>query len=181
MASPRPEPLFRRWEGSRVYLHPAQSDKSTDRRVCLLWINPQLLNRALHHIGSNFLLTRQRSESGKHDVLGINLEEVTQSGPVLATAKAIGAERNQLSRHPLAQALRQNLHIIGRRNERSLRILQRLRHVRNLRCVTRMQHVPALAVIRVAIQLLITCDAPYIRSNAVLLFKNLLRDRKSVV
>src|SRR5215469_7923406 len=109
------------------------SNQLADRRIRFLRVDAQFLHGALHHIGSNFLLPGKRCKGGQYDVFGVDLEEVAQGGTILAAAKAIGAERNQLARYPLAQAFRQNLHVIGCRDEGSRRVFQRLRDVGHLR------------------------------------------------
>src|ERR1700722_609395 len=79
-------------------------------RVGLLRIDSQFLDRALHHVRADFLLTRQRPKSRQHDVLGVDLEEIPQRNTVLAASKAVSAESNKLSRHPFRQTLRQDLY-----------------------------------------------------------------------
>src|SRR5260370_111793 len=110
------------------------------------------------------------SQSCEHNVLGIYLKEVAKRYATLAASETIGSKRDQLSRHPLCQALRQHLHIVRHGDKGPRSILQSLRDVRNLRRLHRMKHVPAFAIIGVTIKLFVTGHTPYVGSDPILFF-----------
>src|SRR5438270_3560040 len=159
---------------ARIFAAPRLRGLS-DCRICLVGIDSQFLDRSFYHVGTDFLFARQRAKSCKHDVLGIYFKEVAQSGAAFAAAEAVGAERDELSGHPLTQAFRQHFHVIGGCDKWSRSIFQHLRDIRDLGRFGRMEHVPALAIIGVAIKLLVAGDAPDVGADVVFLFQNLLR------
>src|SRR6185437_11372704 len=95
--------------------------------IRLLRIDPQFLYGAFHDVGSDLLLPCKGSEGRKHDVLGIDLKKIAKCCTVFTTPEPICTQRHKLSRHPLAQTLRQYLHVVGGCDEGSLGIFQRLR------------------------------------------------------
>src|SRR5206468_6653402 len=78
---------------------------------------------------------------------------------------------------PLRDRLRQHLHVIGGGDKRTVRAGsgEGLGHEWHLGLLAGMEHVPALTVVRIAIQVLVAGDAPDVRRDAVLLFQHLLR------
>src|SRR6266403_3297484 len=83
-----------------------------DRRVQFLWIDAEIADRFLEHVRSHLLLAGERCQSGQHDMFCVDFEEVTQRSTVLTATEAIRAERQQFSRDPLRDALRQYFHVI---------------------------------------------------------------------
>src|SRR5581483_5091524 len=72
----------------------------TVSRIRLLGIDSLFLNRSLRNFRCNLLLSRQGIQGREHDVLGIDLKEISQRCPIFTAPKAIGSQRNQLPRHP---------------------------------------------------------------------------------
>src|SRR4030088_2934754 len=100
-----------------------------------------------------------------------------QGRRILAAPETVRAKRHQLARNPLSKTLRQNLHVIRCRNKRARagRALQCLRNVWHLRLLRRVQHIPACAIVRLAIELLVTSHTPNVHRDAIVLFENFLR------
>src|SRR3954467_10092754 len=81
------------------------SSSSADRRVQFFGIDAEIVNRLLEHVRLNLFFTGECRQSSQHNVLGIDFKEVSQCGAILAATKPVRAEREQLSRHPLGDAL----------------------------------------------------------------------------
>src|ERR1700691_4364761 len=148
---------------------------SADRRIDFFWIDAQVSNCLLHYFRRYLFFSRQRIQGRQHNVFGIDLEEVTQGGAILAAPEAVRAERHQAAWHPPRNRLRQDFHVIRSRDEDARRTLEAAGDVRHARSLSGMKHVPALAIVGLAIQPLVAGHAPHIGGDAVFLFQNLLR------
>src|SRR5258707_1105214 len=147
-----------------------------DSRVALLRINSKIANCLLQQFRADAfaavlllgrLLPRQSMQGGKHNMLCVHFEEISQRRPILAAPETVRAERHQLARNPLSETFRQDLHVIRCRDERAARTLQRLSDVRYFCFLCRVQHNSARAIVRLAIELLVTSHAPHIHRDAV--------------
>ena len=121
------------------------------------------------------LFSRQRMQRGEHDVLCVHFEKISQRGTILAAPETVRAERHQLARNPLRNTVRQNLHVIRCRNERTGRALQCLSDVWHLSGLRGVQHIPAHAIGCLTIECFVTGHAPNVRRYAIVLFQNRLR------
>src|SRR4051794_24621790 len=93
---------------------------------------------------------------------------------VVAASEAIGTEAHQSLAQPRRKLVRNNLHVVTGRDDRSLRALQRLDDVRLLLFFRRVQQIPAIGRQSLAAKLGIAGYAPDIGLHAVLLGKNCL-------
>ena len=69
--------------------------------------------------------------------LRVDFEVPPQLCARVAAAVAVGAEHDEAARHPLADLIRHDLHVVGRRDERPGAIAEALAHVRLLRRLIR--------------------------------------------
>src|SRR5262249_34099584 len=76
-----------------------------DGRVRLFGIDAQIVHGLLHGFDLDLVFASERAQSCEHDVLGIDFEEVTKRGTILAPAQAVGTKRNEPPRTPASDAL----------------------------------------------------------------------------
>src|SRR5689334_16962280 len=82
-----------------------------DCRIRLLRIDSQVFDCLLNGFGFDFLFAGQRRESCKHNVLGIDFEEIAQRGATFAASEAVGAKRHERTRRPLRNRLWKHFHV----------------------------------------------------------------------
>src|SRR5882724_8471881 len=81
-----------------------------DRLVQFFGIDAEIADRFLEHVRSHLLLAGESCQSGQHDMFCVDFKKVAERGAILTAAETICTERQQLTRHPLRNALRQDFH-----------------------------------------------------------------------
>src|SRR6185312_6700819 len=89
----------------------------------------------LHRLGERRLVDLafigQPLQGGNGDVVAIDFEVLTQGGPRVGTAVAVGPQRDEAAVDPLAHLVRHDAHLVGRSNHRTLVVFQQRLHVRD--------------------------------------------------
>src|SRR5215831_9748499 len=85
---------------------------------------------------------------------------------IVAAPEAVGAERLQPPAKPWRDLPRHHLHIIGGGDDRSFGVPENLHDKRCFGGLVRMQAIPPLDPQRLAAQLVVAGDAPYIRRDS---------------
>src|ERR1039458_3662261 len=119
-------------------------------------------------------------ERSQNDKARVNFEEIPEIPAAFAAAEAIRAQRGQRARHPLTDHIRQGLQIVGSGNENAGRIRKTLADVGYARFFAGVQTIQPLRLDAVAVERLVTRDAPDIGRDAVLLLENFLRAQSFV-
>src|SRR5262249_29216928 len=76
-----------------------------DGRVRLFGIDAEIFYGSLHGLDFDLVFAGQRAQSCEHNVLGVDFQEVTKRGTILAPAQAVGTKRNEPPRTPASDAL----------------------------------------------------------------------------
>src|ERR1700741_5582302 len=147
----------------------------TDSRIRLFGVDAEILHGLLHSFDFHLVFTGERAEGSKHDVLGIHFEEIAKCSTVLAASETVRSKRNEAAGNPAGDAFRQHFHVIGCCDKWAGSVLQSLRDEGNPGRLPGMEQIPAFAIVRLTIQLLVAGDAPYVGAHSVFLLQNLLR------
>src|SRR5690606_18588303 len=115
---------------------------SDRNRVRLLGIDAELLDGLPNGLHVEAALLGERVQRGDDDPTPVHLEEIPQCGAAVAAAEAVGAEHGVGARHPLADLVRDGLHVVGRRDERTLNAVEARRDVALPRLLAGVQLVP---------------------------------------
>src|SRR5271154_6364831 len=148
----RPEPA--------IVADAADNAYSRGERIELSAVDLKLLDRLLNHGSLNLTFAGQFMEGRQGDEARVYFEKVAEGGTGLTPAKSIGAERGYAPWHPSADQVRQRLQVVGCGNENARRIGHALGYVRHARFLSGMQKIPALRLDSVAVQRLVTRNAP---------------------
>src|SRR6185312_12928301 len=101
-------------------------------------IDAERLHRRGDGGGLELTLVGKGLQGSDGDVVAVDLEVAAQCGARIGAAEAVGAEADITARHPLTNLIGHGAHVIGRGDERTLRILQALLHVGSARRLARM-------------------------------------------
>src|SRR5438132_4561700 len=137
-------------------------------------INLHLLDGFLHDRWFDNLLPGEFIQSGQSDEARVHLKKISQGGPSVAAPKTVGSQRDQGTRHPARDRIRQSPHIIGCGNQRARSASETVGYVRSVGLFGRVEHIPAVAGVAVLIKLLVAGNAPDIRRDAVVLRQHFL-------
>src|SRR6185312_15603121 len=135
-------------------------------------IDAERLHRRGDGGGLELTLVGERFQGGDGDVVTVDLEVPAQRRAGIGAAEPIGAEADITAGHPLANLVGHRAQVVGRGDERALRILQALLHVRRACLVTGVQQIPTLALERLAAQLTEARDGEDVGAHAVLRFED---------
>src|SRR5690606_22250530 len=154
----------------------ANTPASLERhRIAFIGVDAELPNRAFDHLVLHGPFVRERLERGDDDRMLVDLEKLPQRLPPVASAVSVGAERDVAAGHPLPNLVGHGLHVVRRRDERTLSAVEALCDVARARLLERMQLVPALDGERLAAQLAEARHAPHVRVDLEVLVENLRR------
>src|SRR6185436_12427051 len=128
--------------------------------IGLVGIDAEIGHRFGHRAAVDAALVRQCLQRGDDDGLGVDLEVMTKRRAAVAASEAVGPERDVATGYPLPNLIGDELHVVGRGDERTLRARETLGDVAYARLVVRVTRVPALHVERLAAQLAEARDAP---------------------
>src|SRR5690606_31545100 len=170
MTSPSPLPM----SGTRISSLMVRS--SAIQRVGLVGVDAEAGDGLGHHLALDLAAVGQGLQRGQHDPVAVHLEEVAQLLAGIAAAEAVGAQHLVLlDRHPLADLLGEQLHVVGGGDHRALAAAQALFDVALPRLLLRVQAVVTLHRQAVAAQLVEAGDAPDVGADLVLLAQDLRR------
>src|SRR6202045_3973735 len=105
-------------------------------------IDAERFHRANERRLIDFAFIRERLQSGDGDVVPVDFEVFAQSRAGIGAAIAIGAERDVTATDPFPDLIRDDTHVVGRGNDRTLVLFQQRLAIRNARGLGRMQQVP---------------------------------------
>src|SRR6267142_1101738 len=164
------------WSRYPSHIHPSRLHRFSYRyRVRLARIDRALLDRLGHRRGRHAALIGQRFERGHGDVVAIDFEVFAQLPPVIGAAETVGAEYHVRLVDERPDLIGEDLHVIGRGNDRAGRVIQALAHVGFARTLLGVQQVPALHVETLAAQFVEAGRAPHVGGYAEVLFQQVLR------
>ena len=126
-------------------------------------------DRLGHHLGLDRALLGQRLERRDGDPVPVHLEEVAQLPAVVRPAVAVGPEHPVAPRHPGADLVGEQPHVVGRRDHRPAPAGQARLDMAPARRFGRVQQVPALDLDRLAPQFGEAGHAPDVRRDAPVL------------
>src|SRR3954447_11913523 len=93
---------------------------------------------------------------------------------IVTASEAVGSETGHPAREPWGELVGDDLHEVGGRDDRRLRILQRFQDVWSLRRFRGVQPVPTFHFERVAAELVVAGDAPHIGADLIFFREDLL-------
>src|SRR5882762_1443475 len=164
------------WSRYPSHIHPSRLHRFSYRyRVRLARIDRVLLDRLGHRRGRHAALIRQRFERGHGDVVAIDFEVFAQLPPVIGAAETVGAEYHVRLVDERPDLIGENLHVVGRGNDRTGRVIQAPAHIGFARTLLGVQQVPALHVETLAPQFVEAGRAPHVGGYAEVLFQQVLR------
>ena len=105
---------------------PRIGDRLRSDRVGFFGIDAEVLDGFVEDFGLEFAVEVQLVQRGERDAARVDFEEGAQGLAAFAAAEAVGAERCETPRQPLADHVGQRLQIVGRRDEHAGRIAERL-------------------------------------------------------
>src|SRR6476469_6931717 len=86
-------------------------------RIRLLGVDPEIGDRLLHHLRLQLAIAHERRQRRDDDEAGVHFEVIAEIGARFAAAEPVGAERDERSRQPAIDRVRQRLEVVGRRDE----------------------------------------------------------------
>src|SRR5882762_5155313 len=121
-------------------------DELNQKRVRLFGVDSQILDGFFHDRRVNLSVLKQLIERGQRDEARVHFKEVTQRLAAVAASEAVGSQRGQPARQPLADQIGQSFQVIRGGDQNSRRIAEALRNIWDARFFRGMQEMPALSV-----------------------------------
>src|SRR6266404_2320587 len=133
------------------------------------------LDRLLDGLGVDRAIVGKRLERGNRDVAAIDFEEIAQCGADVASAVAVGAERDIPAWYPVADQVRYRAHVIAGGDHRAGSLFQALLDPGLFLVSDRVQAVMAFDADAVAAQFGEAGNAPHIGADVPVAFQQFRR------